>query len=74
MAEVVGKAMRFGAMFSAEALDEMGSLKWQPRKKVLELQLHPHADPLFGEVAQARFQSLAKSLGAETVKVTTKKA
>ncbi len=64
-AEVLGKAMRFAAMFSAEALDEMGRLKYQPRKKVLHLRLDKKAAPLFGEVAQARFQSLAKALGVE---------
>ncbi|MDH3263027.1 MAG: exopolyphosphatase, partial [Paracoccaceae bacterium] len=71
-AEVLGKAMRFGAMFSAEALDEMGSLKWAPKKKQLELLLHPGAEPLFGEVAAARFQSLAKAMGAEEVIVKVK--
>ncbi len=72
-AETLGKAMRFGAMFSAEALHEMGSLKYQPKKNALELLLHPDAEPLFGEVAQARFQSLAKALGAESVKVSVQK-
>lgn len=69
-AEVLGKAMRFGAMFSAEALDDAGRLKWAPKKKVLDLILKPEAEPLYGEVAAARFQSLAKAIGAEEVKVT----
>jgi exopolyphosphatase/guanosine-5'-triphosphate,3'-diphosphate pyrophosphatase len=36
-AEVVGKAMRFGAMFSAQDPSLMGSLKLYPKKGVLEL-------------------------------------
>jgi exopolyphosphatase/guanosine-5'-triphosphate,3'-diphosphate pyrophosphatase len=66
-AEVLGKAMRFGAMFSAETLKEMGSLKYAPKRNRLELLLHPDAEPLYGEVAAARFQSLAKALGADEV-------
>ncbi len=73
-AEVLGKAMRFGAMFSAEALDEMGSLKYQPRKNALQLILSPEAEPLFGEVAASRFQSLAKALGVETTEVRIRKS
>ena len=71
-AEVLGKAMRFGAMFSAEALDTAGRLKWAPKKKVLELVLKPEAEPLYGEVAASRFQSLAKAIGAEESRVTLK--
>jgi len=65
-AEVLGKAMRFGAMFSIEAPNEMGSLRFYPKKKRLELVLQRKAVPLFGEVAEARFSSLAQALGAET--------
>ena len=64
-AEVLGKAMRFGAMFAVKSPEEAGDLSWRPKKKVLELRLRTHAEPLFGEVAQARFQSLADSLGAK---------
>ncbi|MEM7642737.1 MAG: Ppx/GppA family phosphatase [Pseudomonadota bacterium] len=70
-AEVVGKAMRFGAMFSAQDPSLMGKLKLFPKKGVLELSL-PKGDgeALFGEVAEARFKSLASSLEAEpTVRV-----
>ena len=66
-AEVVGKAMRFGAMFSVEAPDTVAKLKWQPQKKILTLTLTGQGADLFAEVAQARFKSLASSLGAETV-------
>ena len=36
-----------------------------PKKKMLELRLSPEAAPLFGEVAEARFMSLAASLDAD---------
>ena len=70
-AEVVGKAMRFGAMFSAQDPALMGTLKLYPKKGMLELTL-PDGDgeALYGEVAEARFKSLAASLGVEpTVRV-----
>ncbi len=66
-AEILGKAMRFGAMFSVERPELMGRLTWQPKKRVLTLKLHPETKGLFGEVAQARFSSLASSLGADVV-------
>ncbi|UWQ20650.1 Ppx/GppA family phosphatase [Jannaschia sp. W003] len=67
-AEVVGKAMRFGAMFSAQDPALMGTFRLYPKKQVLELTL-PKGDgeALFGEVAEARLRSLASSLGAEPV-------
>jgi len=67
-AEVLGKAMRFGAMFSVQRPELMGALKWHPKKRVLRLTLHPETKALFGEVAEARFMSLASSMGA-TVEV-----
>ncbi|EPX79863.1 Exopolyphosphatase [Litoreibacter arenae DSM 19593] len=66
-AEVLGKAMRFGAMFSVQRPELMGQLKWHPKKRLLKLKLHPDTKALFGEVAQARFASLASSLNAETL-------
>lgn len=65
-AEVLGKAMRFGAMLWLQKNAPMGAMRWFPKKKLLELHLTEAASPLFGEVAQARFQSLAASLGAQT--------
>jgi exopolyphosphatase/guanosine-5'-triphosphate,3'-diphosphate pyrophosphatase len=65
-AEILGKAMRFGAMFSVKDPEDMGRLSWQPRKSLLSLRLSPHGEPLFGEVAAARFASLAASMGATT--------
>ncbi|MEL6452692.1 MAG: Ppx/GppA family phosphatase [Pseudomonadota bacterium] len=66
-AEVLGKAMRFGAMLWMEKDADRGALRWFPKKKLLELQLSPDAMPLFGEVAEARLNSLANSLGAEVM-------
>lgn len=71
-AEVLGKALRFGAMLWMQEEAEMGSMKFFPKKRVLELYLPQSAEPLFGEVAQARFQSLANSLASST-KVVIKK-
>lgn len=66
-AEVLGKAMRFGAMFSVKDPCEAGQLKYSPKKNVLELRLNDTGRALMGEVAQARFNSLANALGAEPV-------
>lgn len=66
-AEVLGKAMRFGAMFSVQNPELMGQLKWHPKKRLLKLTLHPETKALFGEVAQARFKSLASALEADVL-------
>ncbi len=66
-AEVLGKAMRFAAMLAADDAKSMGRLKWYPKKKQLELRLPKRAMGLFGEVAEARFNSLAASLEAEPI-------
>ncbi|SEQ25193.1 Ppx/GppA family phosphatase [Thalassovita taeanensis] len=65
-AAVLGKAMRFGAMLWPQKEQPMGEMRWFPKKKQLHLLLTPQSEPLFGEVAQARFQSLASSLDAQT--------
>lgn len=65
-AEVLGKAMRFGAMLWMDSSADMGTMKWRPKKRHLELTLPASAEPLFGEVAKARLQSLADALEAET--------
>ncbi|WP_101067364.1 Ppx/GppA family phosphatase [Roseovarius salinarum] len=66
-AEVLGKAMRFGAMLWLKKDAHLGEMRWVSKKKRLELHLSEEAAPLFGEVAEARFRSLADSLGAEAV-------
>ncbi|MFC2966784.1 Ppx/GppA family phosphatase [Acidimangrovimonas pyrenivorans] len=72
-AEVLGKAMRFGAMFAVDDPTRVGELRYFPRKKVLELVLQPEGVGLFGEVARARFQSLVSALKV-TSKVTEARA
>ena len=63
LAEVVGKAMRFGSMFTVRQPELMGKLHWQPKKRVLHLKLTPESVDLFGEVAEARFEALVSALG-----------
>ncbi|GAB1379172.1 Ppx/GppA family phosphatase [Pararhodobacter aggregans] len=64
---MIGRAMRFGAMFSLAGPDEAGELRYFPKKKVLELILQPERKDLFGEVAASRFAALAKTLGVTTI-------
>jgi len=64
-AEILGKAMRFGAMLWMEKDAQFGEFRWYPKKKILELRLHTSARPLFSEVAEARLKSLAGSLSAD---------
>lgn len=64
-AEILGKAMRFGAMFAVDEVEKMGTLRWHPKKKLLKLRLNPETADLFGEVAEIRFGSLARALEAE---------
>ncbi|TDK41044.1 Ppx/GppA family phosphatase [Antarcticimicrobium luteum] len=64
-AEILGKAMRFGAMFVMKPDADMGHLTWFPKKRRLELTLPEEASPLYGEVAEARLMSLAQALQAE---------
>ncbi len=66
-AEVLGKAMRFGAMFSFRSLEEAGELDLDRSRGTLQLKLKPHGADLFGEVAEARFASLASALGVTPV-------
>ncbi len=67
LAEVLGKAMRFGSMLSADDPGLMGTMRWFPQKKRLELRLPDRARGLFGEVAEARLRTLASALQAEAV-------
>jgi exopolyphosphatase/guanosine-5'-triphosphate,3'-diphosphate pyrophosphatase len=62
-AEVLGRAMRFGAMLWMATDERPGALVWHPKKKVLNLTLSKAASPLFGEVAEARLKALAGALG-----------
>ena len=66
-AEQLGRAMRFGAMLSVTEPEQMGALRWFPKKRRLEFVMPPETSGLFGEVAEARFKALAASLDAEGV-------
>ncbi len=66
-AEVLGKALRFGAMLWLDSSADMGELKWRPKKRELHLTLPKSASALYGEVAEARFQSLADALNAKPI-------
>ncbi len=65
-AEILGKAMRFGAMFAVGDPSKAGTLKWNPKRRLLELTLTRDGHDLFGEVARSRFASLALAMRAET--------
>ena len=62
-AEILGKALRFGAMLTASEDTKMGKLKYFPKKGRLELKLAPGTRALYGEVAEARLNALAAALG-----------
>ncbi len=64
-AEILGKAMRLGAMLWIKADEQPGTLKYSAKTNQLELILKDAAAPLFGEVAQVRLDSLGASLGAQ---------
>ncbi|PXW81936.1 Ppx/GppA phosphatase [Ruegeria sp. P4] len=68
-AEILGKAMRFGAMLMVGEDQDIGSLRWQPRKRLLHVELPAASTALFGEVAESRLMSLVNTLKAE-VRVT----
>ncbi|HBG98172.1 MAG TPA: exopolyphosphatase [Rhodobacteraceae bacterium] len=64
-AEILGKAMRFGAILSVSAPERMGVLKHHPQAGRVELVLGPAARDLFGEVVMTRFEALARAMGCE---------
>jgi len=63
-AEILGRAMRLGAMLWLKADQAPGRFEWHPQKKTLLLHLNAAAGPLFGEVAESRLKSLASAMGA----------
>ncbi|KFE36881.1 Ppx/GppA family phosphatase [Thioclava atlantica] len=64
-AEVLGKAMRFGAMFATHSPADAGELFYSRKDNVLELKLTRRGTAFYGEVAESRFRSLATALKAE---------
>ncbi|MGP9805806.1 Ppx/GppA family phosphatase [Paracoccus sp. NSM] len=65
-AEILGKAMRFGAMFAIDDPSDAGKLVHVPGKRI-ELKLTATGRDLMGEVARSRFRSLGEAMGAEAV-------
>ncbi|NAZ35910.1 Ppx/GppA family phosphatase [Rubellimicrobium sp. CFH 75288] len=63
-AEILGRAMRLGAMLWLGAHDAPGAFRWRPDKRQLELTIEARARPLFGEVAQSRLAALAQTMNA----------
>lgn len=66
-AEILGKAMRFAAMFAIQDPKEAGALDHDAKKGTLTLTLTRRGAELYGEVCEARFQSLASALKASAV-------
>ena len=64
-AEVLGKAMRFGAMLALDDPADAGTLTLNGKQ--LHLRLTPTGRKLMGEVAEARFKALCSALGVEGV-------
>lgn len=63
-AEILGKGMRFAAMFSIQDPNEAGRLLYSREEKHLVLELTDLGRDLFGEVAEQRLRAFAKVLGA----------
>ncbi|SEN30806.1 exopolyphosphatase / guanosine-5'-triphosphate,3'-diphosphate pyrophosphatase [Loktanella fryxellensis] len=63
-ADILGRAMRFGAMLWLDGDTPPGEIKWNARTRHLVLTLVDGARPLYGEVAEARLASLAQALNA----------
>tara|TARA_B110000483_G_scaffold243143_1_gene331530 strand:- start:2957 stop:4204 length:1248 start_codon:yes stop_codon:yes gene_type:complete len=63
-AEVLGKAMRFGATFSRSGERIPAKLEWDSKQKLIKLTLKAKSKSLYGEIVAIRFSSLAKALGA----------
>jgi len=64
-AEVLGRAMRFGAMFLTPAPGAHAALAYRPKRREIVLTLNTgEGRDLFGEVALARLNALAGAMGA----------
>ena len=67
-AEILGRAMRFGAMFALENPVDHGALKLRPKRRELILTLtSDEGRSLFGEVSEARFRALAQAMDVEPI-------
>lgn len=63
-AEVLGRAMRLGAMLWLGDHDAPGAFLWRRSTRELQLVLESRAQPLWGEVAESRFRALGKAMDA----------
>ena len=70
-AEILGKAMRFGAMLSGSTADSMGKLELDNNKKLLKLKISEKNKDLFGKVVQQRFASVALRMSYEPIIIWT---
>jgi exopolyphosphatase / guanosine-5'-triphosphate,3'-diphosphate pyrophosphatase len=64
-AEVLGKAMRFGAMFAVRDPATVCRLGYDAGANCLSIDLNAEGQALLGEVALARLNALAQAMGAE---------
>ncbi|MCA8868918.1 MAG: Ppx/GppA family phosphatase [Rhodobacteraceae bacterium] len=65
-AEILGRAMRFGAMLSGASVKMKCKLQYHRVDKVLELLVEPGAADLLGEVVKTRFDNLASAMDCTT--------
>lgn len=72
-AKMLGRALRFGSMFSMEGPEKAGELRFYPKKAILELVLEREARVLYSEVTEQRFMALAQEIKA-TPKVRVRRA
>ena len=63
-ADILGRAMRFGAMLWLDGDTPPGTIRWNAKARHLTLMLAAGARPLYGEVAEARLAALAQALDA----------
>ena len=64
---ILGKAMRFGAMFAAVSPEKIGKLKFKSTSSVLTLLIPDSYKDIFGEVVEMRFKSLARAMDCTAV-------
>ena len=70
-AEILGMAMRFGAMLSGSTAASMGKLELDNSKKLLKLKISEKNKDLFGEVVQQRFESVALRMSYKPIIIWT---
>ena len=70
LAEILGKAMRLGAMLWVSDGAVQAELHWDENAAYLQLRLPGAVSALYGEVTEARLQSLALALKAQSYDVS----